>query len=56
MLEDNGDFFACDHDVEREHQLGNIRDTPLGVLLKSPALRAFGAAKCDRLPRYCREW
>ena len=55
VLEHNGDFFPCDHFVDREHRLGNIRETPLGELLESPAQRAFGEAKRDALPRYCRE-
>ena len=55
VLEHNGDFFPCDHYVDREHRLGNIRETPLGELLESPAQRAFGEAKRDALPRYCRE-
>ena len=55
VLEHNGDFFPCDHFVDREHRLGNIRETPLGELLESPAQRAFGDAKRDALPRYCRE-
>jgi uncharacterized protein len=55
VVEHNGDFFPCDHFVDRQHRLGNIRETPLGELLNSPALRAFGDAKRDALPRYCRD-
>ncbi len=55
VLEHNGDFFPCDHYVDREHRQGNIRDTPLGRLLESDAQRSFGAAKRDALPRYCLE-
>jgi uncharacterized protein len=55
VLEHNGDFFPCDHYVDREHRLGNIRETPLSELLDSPAQRDFGNAKRDALPRYCRE-
>jgi uncharacterized protein len=55
VLEHNGDFFPCDHFVDREHRLGNIRQTPLGALLDSQAQREFGEAKRDGLPRYCRE-
>jgi uncharacterized protein len=55
VLEHNGDFFPCDHFVDREHRLGNIRETPLGELLDSQAQRDFGNAKRDALPRYCRE-
>ena len=35
--------------------MGNILETPLCDLLESPAQRAFGEAKRDSLPRYCRE-
>jgi uncharacterized protein len=55
VVEHNGDFYACDHFVDREHCLGNIRDTPLVDMLESPALREFGRKKRDALPRYCRE-
>jgi uncharacterized protein len=55
VLEHNGDFFPCDHFVDREHRFGNIRETPLAELLESPAQRNFGEAKRDGLPRYCRE-
>jgi uncharacterized protein len=53
VIEHNGDFFSCDHFVDGEHRLGNIAETPLVELLESPAQRAFGQAKRDRLPRYC---
>ena len=53
VIEHNGDFFSCDHFVDKEHRLGNIRETPLVDLLESPAQRAFGQAKRDTLPRYC---
>jgi uncharacterized protein len=55
VLEHNGDFYSCDHFVDTEHRLGNIRETPLVELLESPAQIAFGLAKRDALPRYCRE-
>ena len=55
VLEHNGDLFPCDHYVDREHRLGNIRETPFSELLESPAQRGFGDAKRDSLPRYCRE-
>jgi uncharacterized protein len=53
VVEHNGDFFSCDHFVDAEHCLGNIRETPLVELLESPAQKAFGQAKLDSLPRYC---
>ncbi len=54
-LEHNGDLYSCDHFVEPAHRLGNIADTPLGELVASPRQRAFGRAKRDALPRFCRE-
>jgi uncharacterized protein len=54
VVEHNGDFYSCDHFVDPEHRLGNIRDTPLVELLESPAQMAFGRAKRDALPSYCR--
>jgi len=54
VIEHNGDFFSCDHFVDAEHRLGNIRETPLVELLESPAQRAFGQVKLDTLPGYCR--
>ena len=54
VIEHNGDFYSCDHFVDPEHCLGNIRETPLVELLESPAQRSFGQAKQDTLPRYCR--
>jgi uncharacterized protein len=54
VVEHNGDFFSCDHFVDPEHRLGNIRETALAELLESPAQRTFGEAKWDTLPRSCR--
>jgi uncharacterized protein len=53
VIEHNGDFFSCDHFVNPEHRLGNIRETPLVEFLESPAQKAFGQAKWDTLPRCC---
>jgi uncharacterized protein len=55
VVEHNGDFYSCDHFVDVEHCLGNIKEIPLVELLESPAQRAFGEAKLEALPRYCRE-
>ena len=54
-LEHNGDLYSCDHFVEPEHLLGNIAETHLVELLASKPQRAFGAAKRDSLPAYCRQ-
>ncbi len=54
-LEHNGDLYACDHYVEPEHRLGNITERHMVELVASDQQRAFGNAKRDTLPRYCRE-
>jgi uncharacterized protein len=54
-LEHNGDLYSCDHFVEPRYKLGNIRDQHLLQLVASDQQRAFGNAKRDTLPRYCRE-
>jgi len=53
VIEHSGDFFACDHFVDKEHLFGNIREARLVDLIEGPAQRAFGQAKWDTLPRYC---
>jgi serine-type anaerobic sulfatase-maturating enzyme len=54
-LEHNGDVYSCDHFVEPNYLLGNIRETHIVEMLASPKQRSFGQAKRDSLPRYCRE-
>ena len=54
-LEHNGDLYSCDHFVEPDYFLGNILAAPLIELVNSGKQRAFGTAKRDTLPRYCRE-
>jgi uncharacterized protein len=53
-LEHNGDLYSCDHFVEPEHLLGNIGSRHMLELVASPQQRAFGDAKRDSLPAYCR--
>jgi uncharacterized protein len=53
-LEHNGDLYSCDHFVEPRHLLGNIMTTQMVDLVASPGQRAFGEAKRDTLPAYCR--
>ncbi|MBU2498775.1 MAG: anaerobic sulfatase maturase, partial [Proteobacteria bacterium] len=54
VVEHNGDCYSCDHFVDAEHRLGNIREAPLVELIESAAQRAFGHAKRGTLPRTCR--
>ena len=53
-MEHNGDVYACDHYVEPDYHLGNIRQDLLIDLVASPAQEAFGLAKRDTLPSMCR--
>ncbi|WP_211244886.1 anaerobic sulfatase maturase [Intrasporangium oryzae] len=53
-LEHNGDLYACDHYVEEDYLLGNIRGgRPLLALATSPRQQEFGRAKLDSLPAQC---
>lgn len=54
VIEQNGDFYSCDHFVDREHLIGNIGDTPLEMLLDDERQINFGKAKEDTLPGYCK--
>jgi uncharacterized protein len=54
-MEHNGDVYSCDHYVYPRYQLGNILNRSLGEMMNSEFQRAFGEAKADTLPRYCRE-
>ncbi|MBN1221304.1 MAG: anaerobic sulfatase maturase [Anaerolineae bacterium] len=54
-LEHTGDLYSCDHFVEPDYFLGNIKDTPMIELVASDQQRQFGQDKLDTLPRYCRE-
>ncbi len=53
-LEHNGDLYSCDHFVEPEYLLGNVRERSLPTLVGGRAQRAFGQAKKTELPDYCR--
>ncbi|MFC2167229.1 anaerobic sulfatase maturase [Acidobacteriota bacterium] len=53
VIEHNGDFFSCDHFVEKPFLIGNIMETPLVELIDSPEQKAFGLSKLESLPQYC---
>jgi uncharacterized protein len=54
-LEHTGDLYACDHYVEPDYLLGNIKETHMIELVASDKQRKFGQDKLDTLPNYCRE-
>jgi uncharacterized protein len=53
-LEHTGDLYSCDHFVEPRFLLGNIADKHMLEMVASPQQLAFGEAKRDTLPAYCR--
>ena len=54
VMEHNGDVFACDQFVDEARRLGNLRQTPLREITRSPTLERFGRDKFDALPDQCR--
>lgn len=54
-IEHNGDLYACDHFVEPDYLLGNIRQEHMIELVASPQQLKFGQDKLDSLPKYCLE-
>ena len=55
VLEHNGDVYSCDHFVEPEYRLGNLRETPLKKLVTLEKQRRFGQNKKTSLPDYCKQ-
>jgi uncharacterized protein len=53
VIEYTGDFYSCDHFVEKKHLRGNINEHDLEYFLNHPAQKAFGDAKRNTLPKYC---
>jgi len=53
VIERNGNFFPCDHYVEKENLIGNINDDSLTRLLNHPSQKAFGKTKKSAIPQYC---
>lgn len=47
ILESNGDLYSCDHFVDENHKLGNIKEKSILDLMTSPEQVAFGKTKMD---------
>jgi uncharacterized protein len=54
-IEHNGDVFSCDHFVYPEYRLGNVLERHEAEMAYSQRQQAFGFAKRDTLPDYCRK-
>lgn len=55
VVEHNGDFYSCDHYVDKNHLVGNIYKGSIAGFLDSERQKVFGRKKSDTLPNYCRE-
>lgn len=55
VVESNGDFYSCDHFVNKDNYVGNINEYTVAELLDSDRQKKFGLAKSLTLPRYCLE-
>ncbi|MDE3195546.1 MAG: anaerobic sulfatase-maturation protein [Acidobacteriota bacterium] len=53
-MEHNGDVYSCDHYVYPANRLGNVLESSLVQMTESAQQRAFGQAKYEALPAYCR--
>ncbi|NNN18610.1 MAG: anaerobic sulfatase maturase [Acidimicrobiaceae bacterium] len=54
-VEHDGGTYSCDHFVNPGNYLGNLTTDSLADLIESPVQRAFGKAKKESLPGYCKE-
>ncbi len=52
-IEHTGDLYSCDHFVEPDYLLGNIKDKHMLELIVSPQQQKFGQDKFDTLTEYC---
>ncbi len=52
-LEHTGDLYSCDHFVEPNYRLGNIKESNMLELVASQQQRQFGLDKRETLPQYC---
>ena len=55
VIEHNGDFYSCDHYVNKDYMLGNLMDHSLMYFLDSQKQKEFGMVKSVTLPKYCVE-
>ncbi|MGI9641950.1 MAG: anaerobic sulfatase maturase [Acidimicrobiia bacterium] len=52
-LEHNGDLYSCDHFVNPENLVGNIKDASIAELVSTEQQYEFGQDKLTGLPQYC---
>jgi uncharacterized protein len=55
VIESNGNFYSCDHFINEKYLVGNIREQSIADFLDSDQQLAFGRAKSELLPEYCKK-
>jgi uncharacterized protein len=55
VLEHNGNIYSCDHFVNSDHLLGNIKTRTIKDMSEDPALIKFGNDKRDKISGTCLE-
>lgn len=53
VMEHNGDLYSCDHFVESEYRLGNIKEKDISEMMSSKQQQDFGKAKKKELNKKC---
>ncbi|ADQ13578.1 anaerobic sulfatase maturase [Halanaerobium hydrogeniformans] len=53
VIEHNGDLYSCDHFVEPEYKLGNIKEKDILEMMNSSQQQDFGRAKKEKLNKKC---
>jgi uncharacterized protein len=54
IVEQDGGVYSCDHFVNPDNRIGDIRSAQFKALLDMPEQRRFGNDKRDRLPAQCK--
>jgi uncharacterized protein len=54
-MEFNGDVYACDHYVDRDYLIGNIKDESLANMVNSEFQQKFGLDKWQTLTEKCKK-
>ncbi len=53
IVEHDGGVYSCDHFVNQEHYIGNLKNSQLSEIIGSPVQCGFGHNKQDLLPSQC---
>jgi len=53
IVEHDGSVYSCDHFVNQEHYIGNLKTSQLSEIIGSPVQRRFSHSKQELLPGQC---